>query len=50
MHHLPTSWKQAVSPLEIPVLTVLEHNKSKEGVLETHAVTVIDKSAVKNAV
>jgi hypothetical protein len=29
-------------------LAVLVHNKSKEGVLETHAMATIDQSAVRN--
>jgi hypothetical protein len=44
MQHQPTSWKlecseQAVSLLEMRLLTVLEHNKSKGGLMETHAIT-----------
>jgi hypothetical protein len=55
MHHPPTSWKfacseQVVSPSEMRLLAVLEPNKSKGGVLETHDMTITDKSAVKNAV
>jgi hypothetical protein len=51
MHHQPTFWKfacseQAVSPLEMRLLTVPEHNKSKEDILETQAMAIIDQSAV----
>jgi hypothetical protein len=54
MHNQPTSWKfacswQVVSPLGMRPSTVLEHNKSKGGVLETHAVTITDKSASKTS-
>jgi hypothetical protein len=52
LHRPPTSWKlecseQAVSPLEMRLLTVLDHNKSKGGELEIHI--PIDQRAVKNA-
>jgi hypothetical protein len=40
----------AMSPLEIRLLTVLETNKSKEGVLDTCAMTITDESAVNNAI
>jgi hypothetical protein len=55
MQHPPTSWKFAyselsLSPLETFFLTFLECNNSGESVLEIHAMTVVDQSAVKNAV
>jgi hypothetical protein len=36
--------------MEMRTLTVLAHDKSKGDVLETHAITTIDQSAVKPAV
>jgi hypothetical protein len=39
--------EQSVSPLEMQLLTFLEHSKSKGDVMETDAMTVINQSAVK---
>jgi hypothetical protein len=57
MHHPPTSCKFTCSgqsvwsplPLEMRLSTVLEHDESKGDLMETHAMTIGDKSASKTA-
>jgi hypothetical protein len=49
-HHRPILPVKAQVHCKCDSLTDLEHNKFKRGVLETHAMIIIDQDAVKDAV